>query len=118
MSEMEDKLGAILSNPQLMQQIQAMAQSLTPSQPEMPKEASSQNSQIGTGFDPGMLQKLTNLARQGNVDQNQQNLLRALSPYLSRERLCKLEKAMRSAKMAQMASLFLNSGGMQLLSGR
>ena len=36
MSELEEKLGTILSNPQLMQQISAMAQALGQAPPEQP----------------------------------------------------------------------------------
>ena len=41
MSEMEEKLGAILSNPQMMQQIMSMAQAMSPppeAKPEQPPE--------------------------------------------------------------------------------
>ena len=64
------------------------------------------------------MQKLAGLTRQSGIDQNQQALLRALTPYISRERRNKLEKAMRAAKIARTASAFLNSGGLQMLSGR
>lgn len=120
MSEMEEKLGAILNNPQLMQQIMSMAQAMgnnhapkqeAPKQPE-PSPASSQN------LDPRLIQSLARLAQQNGVDQNQQALLRALSPYLSRDRVSKLERAMRAARMAGAASVFLNSGGLQMLTGR
>ena len=55
-------------------------------------------------IDPGMLRKLSGLARGGTIDKNQQALLRALTPYLSRERIGKLEKAMRAAGLARMAA--------------
>lgn len=64
------------------------------------------------------MQQLAGLTRQSGIDQNQQALLRALTPYISRERRNKLEKAMRAAKIARTASAFLNSGGLQMLSGR
>ena len=41
MSELEEKLGTILSNPQLMQQISAMAQALGQAPPEPPAPPSS-----------------------------------------------------------------------------
>ena len=52
------------------------------------------------------------------IDQNQQNLLSALSPYMSRDKVSKLENAMRAAKLARLASGFLGSGGLQLFTGR
>lgn len=64
------------------------------------------------------MQKLAGMTRQSGIDKNQQALLRALSPYISRERSAKLEKAMRAAKMARLASAFLNAGGLDMLTGR
>jgi len=112
MDQMEDKLGAILNNPQLMGQIMSMAQSLGNSPPP-PQEASPP-----PGFDPAMLQKLSSLMGQSNIDGNQQALLRALHPYLSSRKVEKLEKAMRAARMARMASGFLGQGGLSALIGR
>ena len=113
MSEMEDKLGAILNNPQMMQQIMSLAQSLGQEPPaqEPPK-------QQAPDFDPAALAKLAGLAKQSGADSQQRALLSALSPYLSRERIGKLEKAMQAAKMARLASSFLGSGGLSFLTGR
>jgi len=120
MSEMEEKLGAILNNPQMMQQIMAMAQSLGGSpgpEPETRKPPESAGPPLAD-LDPKMLQGLAGLARSNGVDRNQEALLHALSPYLSRDRVGKLERAMRAARMAGAASAFLNAGGIRLLSGR
>ena len=96
MSELEEKLGGILSNPQIMQQIAAMAQTLgkapneqPPSQPRQP---------ISSLPDP--------------------SLLHALSPFLCQSRINKLERAMRAAKMAGLASVLLKPGGSVFLGGR
>ena len=119
MSEMEEKLGAILNNPQMMQQIMAMAQAMGGGQQQRQEERKPEPTPAPIpNFDPKMLQSLAGMAQQNGVDQNQQALLRALSPYLSRERVSKLERAMRAARMAGAASAFLNSGGLQLLTGR
>jgi len=115
MDGMEEKLNAILGNPQMMQQIMSMAQAM--GQQEEPKpEPPPQNN--GGGLDLAMIQKLSGIARQSSIDKNQQNLLRALGPYLSRERITKLEKAMRAAKIAGIASTALAGSGLSLLSGR
>lgn len=120
MDEMEEKLGSILSNPQLMQQIMTMAQSLGQSSapPPAPDPPPREDPPALPQIDLGMVQKLSGLAGQSGVDRNQQALLKALGPYLSRDRVSKLERAMRAAKMAKLASAFLGSGGLQLLSGR
>lgn len=104
MAEMDDKLGAILNNPAMMQQIMAMAQNLgqqvPPSQEPPPPP-----------FDPNMIQQVMGLSSQTSIDSNQQALLTALNPYLPHQRLSKLEKAMRAAKLARVASALLNQGG-------
>ena len=118
MSELEEKLGAMLKDPQLMQQIQSMAQSLGVSQ-ETASQTQNRPPQDSTpDIDPRMLQGILGMLRQGSVDHNQQALLHALSPYLSQERVSKLERAMRTARIAGAASSFLNAGALKLLSGR
>lgn len=116
MSELEEKLGSVLGNPQLMQQLQAMAQTLGQSgprpAPEEPPAAS------GTGPDPQLLQKLSGIAGAGAVDSNQKALLSAMTPYVSSRKLQRLEKAMRAAKMARMASAVLGSAGAGSAAGR
>lgn len=110
MSEMEDKLNSVLNNPQMMQQIMAMAQSMgAPPQ----KEDNPPKADPLPEIDLGLLQKLSGLAGQSSIDKNQRSLLHALGPYLSRERIGKLEKAMRAAKMARMASSLMGSGALK-----
>ena len=118
MSEMEDKITAVLNNPQLMQQIMTMAQSL--GQQSSPPEAQAPQKEVSSppSFAPALLQKLSGLATSAGTDNQQQALLSALGPYLSRDRVHRLEKAMRAAKMAKMASAFLSSGTLQSLTGR
>ena len=116
MDEMEQKLGAILGNPDLMKQIMSMAQSLgqQPAQQlpqEPPPPAASE-----PGMDPAALQRIASLAGKTGIDR--QALLKALGPYLSVQRVRKLEKAMRAAKLARIASSVLNSGAVSFLSGR
>ena len=111
-NNLEEKLGAILSNPEMMQKIQAMAQSLGQSASSAPSEPQKPD------VDLSALQKLSGLAGQTGIDKNQQTLLCALTPYLSQNRISKLENAMRAAKMARLASSFLGNGGLQLFSGR
>lgn len=104
MEDLENKIGSILENPQLMQQIMSLAQSL--GQDTAPQESPAQPAAVSEP-DMQLLQKLTGLAGQSSIDKNQKNLLSALSPYISRHRITKLENAMRAAKMARLASTFL-----------
>ncbi|MBE6926361.1 MAG: hypothetical protein E7461_05915 [Ruminococcaceae bacterium] len=113
MAGLEEQLNAVLSNPQMMQQIMAMAQNFSPPPeappPESPPPPPAPELSI-PALDPGMLQKLSGLMGQGGIDKNQQHLLRALRPYISQNRVTKLEKAMQAAKMAQLATkLFGNN---------
>lgn len=119
MAGLEEQLSAVLNNPQMMQQIMTMAQSFAPPsentvpplQPQAPAPPPPAPPANIPAFDPGMLQKLTGLMGQGGVDKNQQLLLRALAPYISKHRVIKLEKAMQAAKMARLATnLFGNNG--------
>ena len=112
MSELEEKLNSVLNNPQLMQQIMSMAQNINSSGPS---ETSAKHEPI-PDLDINMIRQLSGMAQKGTIDSNQQSLLKALGPYLSPVRIGKLEKAMRAAKMAQFATVFLNSS--QFQSGR
>ena len=115
MDGIEEKLGAILGNPHLMEQIMSMAGSLSSPPPEhVPNEPPTTT----LDFDPVMIQKLMSLAGNLNINDNQQALLRALRPYLTDQRIRKLEKAMQAAKLANAASSFLGSGGLSFLTGR
>lgn len=69
-------------------------------------------------IDPAMIGKIMSLAGKTNIDRNQKALLRALEPYLSKQRLQKLEKAMRAARLAGAASAFLPGGSIPFLTGR
>ena len=119
MPEMEDKLGAILNNPQLMQQIMSMAQSLGESPPTQPPPVQEPPSPPPVpDIDPALIAKIMSLAGKTGIDRNQQALLCALKPYLTEMRLKKLEKAMKAARLAGAASTFLPKGTIPFLSGR
>ena len=116
MAEMEEKLGAILNDPQIMQQIMTMAQSLGGQgefQPDIPPQP-----EAIPQINPELLQSVLKIAGQTGIDTNQKALLQALRPYLTTARLQKLEKAMRAAKLAGVASTVLSSGALSFLTGR
>lgn len=108
MSELEEKLGAMLSNPQLMQQISSLVQAMGQPSPSPPPSTPPQQP---SEPDLSQLQGLASLLQSNRIDTNQQALLRALSPYLSPWRVGKLERAMRASKMAGLASMFLRGDG-------
>ena len=110
MDDIENKLNSLLSDPHMMEQIMSMAQQLGGSinQPQpAPKEAPPTPD---VGFDMASLGKIAGFLSSAKIDQNERALLCALSPYLSGVRISKLEKAMRAAKLAAIASSFLGSG--------
>lgn len=122
MGDMEDKLGAILNDPKMMQQIMSMAQALGQTQnppiPEAPPPKPEPGPPPMPELDFAMLQKLSGLARQGSIDRDQQALLKALAPFLGTAHIQKLERAMRAAKLARFASAALGQGGLSSLLGR
>ena len=124
MEDMQDKLKSILGNPEMMQKIMSMAQAFGQSSEQNKHEAAEHtppplpNQPQPISIDPAMLQKIAGFAQQSGVDRNQQALLKALRPYLSKERIVKLEKAMRAAKVAGFASTALGGMGSLFSLGR
>lgn len=131
MEGIEEKLGAILSNPDMMNTILSMAQTLGQNQPKQepavqaspppqpPKPSPPQKASPPLGRNElEMISKISALSQQTGLDRQEQALLKALNPYLSRDRLSKLEKAMHAAKMAKIATLALDASGGSLKIGR
>ena len=98
MEDLQTQIGAIMNDPEMMQKIMSMAQTFSGTQQQ------AEPAPQPPPFDPAMLQKISGLMGQTGIDPNQKGLLSALRPYLSCYRLDKLEKAMRAAKMAKVAS--------------
>ena len=98
-NNLEQQLRAVLSDPSAMQNILTMAQSLsgngTQDTPPAAKEMLP-------------MQQLAGLAMNSNIDHQQRSLLNALAPYLSNDRIRKLENAMRAAKMTRLASTLIS----------
>jgi len=104
MDDLESKLGAIMNDPDMMQKIMSLAQNLNQSPPPPKQE---QPANPFSDIDISMLQKLSGFASKSGIDVNQKNLLQALGPYLNHNRISRLERAMRAAKMAGMATTLL-----------
>ena len=102
MDNLESGLQSILGNPQMMEQIMSIAQNFQsePAPPPPPTEGMPE-------LDFATIQKITSLIGKTGIDAQQKALLQALRPYLSGQRIQKLEKAMRAAKLAGIASTFL-----------
>ena len=101
MGELEEKLGQIMADPDMMGKLMNMAKNLNLPLSGSPPQEEEQPVQMP---DMAMLQNMASIAGRSGIDPKQKNLLRALEPYLPRGRLQKLEKAMQAAKMARMAA--------------
>ncbi len=108
MGELEEKLASVMNDPAMMERIMSLAQSLggPPSSPQ-PEAPPKQEAPPFPDIDISMLQKLSGFAQQSGIDKNQQSLLHALAPYISQHRVARLERAMRAAKMAGLATSLL-----------
>ena len=134
MSEFEEKLNAILSNPEAMSQVMNLAQSLNlgggPSTQQEDSSASpleTKNSDdspnlgdfAGLGnllgqIDPAMLQRLLPLVGEltgGSGNDERMQLLYALRPFLKPERRDKVEQAVRAAHLLHVGKKFLTTLG-------
>lgn len=102
MDNLESGLQSILGNPQMMEQIMSLAQNFQsePAPPPPPAEGMPE-------LDFATIQKITSVIGKTGIDSQQKALLQALRPYLGNHRIQKLEKAMRAAKLAGIASTFL-----------
>ncbi len=128
MSEFEDKLNAILSNPEAMAQVMGLAQSLSGSgafDPSQTQENSTQpgaqtnsssNSSGGIGdifsqIDPKLIERLLPLLGEFGGSDERLQLLYALRPFLKPERRDKVERAAKAAKLIHIGKKFLTSMG-------
>ena len=134
MAEFEEKLNSILGNQEAMEQIMALARSLsgekgegtTPDRPpeegEPPRREEPPGDEEGRSgpdlskllgeVDPGMLQMGMRLFREyQSSDDRNAALLQALRPFLKEERRAKLDKAVRIARMTRLIRAALESMG-------
>lgn len=122
MSEFDDKLGAILGNPEAMSQIMALAQSLggspgAPAQPssspspppaspavQAPAEGTDPSALFGMlgDLDPALIQAGTRLLSElSRQDDARAALLLALRPFLNPDRRAKLDRAAQIARLSR-----------------
>ena len=120
MAELDEKLAAMMADPNIMAQVAAMAKSLgiaPPGPGETPPEGPPKPPPKGPEKppvpppSPDVLQRLAAMAGQSALDENRRRLLHALRPYVRPERLARLENAMRTAQLAGAATAMLEGGG-------
>ena len=106
MSELEDKLNSILSDPKQMEQIAGLARSLMGGAGEPPTGPAPGK----TAVDPGLLRRITQAMRGGETGR-EQALLTAMRPYLSEKRRGKMDRALQIARLARIARFAMGEGG-------
>lgn len=108
MADMNEMLSGILSNPQAMESIMAMAKSLGQQQ--------SQSAPAPTppGADPvQLMQSLLQLSRNMSGDERQIALFQALKPFVRPDRAERLDRAIQVARISRLAGRALQSLGPQ-----
>lgn len=111
MAEFEDKLNSILSNPDLMGQIMAMAGSMNQQQPAPPPPPPQPTGFGGMPFDPGAMAGMMQMLKATQLEPKQRQLVQALRGFVPDDRLVRLEKAMQASLIAKFASAAMNQGG-------
>jgi len=133
--EFDEKLNALLSNPDSMAQIMRLAQSLSgqagestgsaavppepgrvprdavPPEPQPSRAEPDLLSSLTKGIDPKLLSRLLPLLGQlgGERDGNARQLLYALRPYLKAERQEKVERALQLARLIHVGKQLLST---------
>lgn len=131
MGDFEEKLNAILSNPEAMSQVMNLAQSLNlggsggseetqdHSSPPPKEEGSAGPGDVANlgsllgQIDPNMLQRILPMVKElaGNQNDERMQLLYALRPFLRPERRDKVEQAARTAKLIHVGRKLLGTMG-------
>lgn len=107
MAELEDMINSVLNDPEQMNMISSLAQSLMGGNAPARQEQS-----LPGGIDPKMLGKIQQLM--GGMDKGggeSEALLRAMQPYLSEKRRVKMDKALKLARLAKLAGFAMEELG-------
>ena len=119
MSELEDKLNSLLSDPAGMAQVMQLAQQLSstmgqsppqPQDPSPPPDPSPAGlSSLPGSIDPGLIARFLPILQTLTADQSHSmQLLSALKPYLKEEKQAKVERAARLARLITVGKRFLS----------
>ena len=131
MAELEDKLGALLSDPDSMAQVMQLAQQLsntfsgqehnTSSPPPQPQPQPQDNTPpmdnggLGAllgGVDPKLIMKFLPLLQEyGKSNSHTMQLLYALRPFLKEEKQAKVERAAQLARLIHLGKAFFKEMG-------
>lgn len=130
MAEWEEKLGAILNNPQAMSQIMSLAQSLNggaqppEAQPALPEAEAGSEAQsepqdgpdteplasLAGELDPRLMEiGMRALAAYRDPNNHQAALLQALRPFVKSQRYAKVDKAIQIARLSKVIRAALDT---------
>ena len=121
MEDMDSRLNALLSDPEAMGRIMALAQRLSgesaASSPPPSPEPPPPSQQEDDGFDPMLLLKFLPLLQELRQDNSSQSMqfLSAMRPFLKPERQPKVERAVKLAHLICVGKKFLTEGGLELV---
>ena len=105
MAQLEDMINSVLNDPEQMNMISSLAQSLMGA--EMPQEKSP-----AMELDAGMLGRIRRLmASSSDKPGDSEALLRAMQPYLSEKRRAKMDKALKLVRFAKLAGFAMEELG-------
>ena len=124
MSELDEKLNALLSDPNSMAQVMQLAQQLSgtfggasqpasaspppPPPPQQPPQPSFDTSRLG-GLDPKLIGRFLPLIQEyTQSNSNTTQLLYALRPFLKAEKQDKIERAAKLARLIHLGKKFLS----------
>jgi len=118
MTDFQDALNKLLSSPEDMEKLTALAGQFLGggSEPETP-EPSGRGADFGSiasaisGMDPALLGKITKLMSVYSGKSDKAALIEAISPYIDPERQSRLAKAQELAKYARVAKAALGEFG-------
>ena len=122
MAELDDKLNALLSDPNSMAQVMQLAQQLSgtfggdtqshsapPPPPPPPQQKPSLDTSLLGGLDPKIIGRFMPLLQEyGRSNSNTTQLLYALRPFLRPEKQDKIERAAKLARLIHLGKKFLS----------
>ena len=105
MDDISEKLSALLSDPEGMNRIKSMAESLLGT-----KNAETQSKADDLDIDVGALTGILKKMKGSGVSDPRINLLQALRPNLSKEKQGRVDNAIKILKLIELAPIFKDMG--------
>ena len=107
MGELEERIGQVLNDPEQMERLSRLAQSLMGGEGAPPEAAEGGDA----GLDPALLARLGRLlSEDAGAERARESLLRALEPWLSPGRRERLGRALLLARLSRLAGRAFGEG--------